>query len=101
MKKILVCSVIAGLLFIVGCDQTRGKAIAQQHCGECHGVDGISKRPDVPNLCGQKKKYIKDKIREYQEGTRYNETMSHQSDMIEDEKQIEEVAAYYSSISCK
>ena len=44
-------------------DRAAGKKIAvRAGCGECHGREGISLRPDVPNLAGQKKIYLESRL---------------------------------------
>lgn len=44
-------------------------------CGHCHGVDGNSKKPDIPNLAGQNPAYIIEQIGKFIDGTRKNFVM--------------------------
>ncbi len=44
-------------------------------CGHCHGVDGNSVKPDIPNLAEQNPAYIIEQIGKFIEGTRKNFVM--------------------------
>ncbi len=44
-------------------------------CGHCHGVDGNSKKPDIPNLAGQNPAYIIEQIGKFIGGSRKNFVM--------------------------
>ncbi len=44
-------------------------------CGHCHGVDGNSVKPDIPNLAGQNPAYIIEQIGKFTDGTRKNFVM--------------------------
>ena len=44
-------------------------------CGHCHGVDGNSKKPDIPNLASQNPAYIIEQIGKFIDGTRKNFVM--------------------------
>lgn len=44
-------------------------------CGHCHGVDGNSLKPDIPNLAGQNPAYIIEQIGKFIDGTRKNFVM--------------------------
>jgi cytochrome c553 len=72
----------------------RSKAIA---CQACHGLDGIAKLPDAPNLAGQPAAYLQRELRNYRAGTRRNEMMSVAAKNLSD-ADIADLAAYYSSI---
>ena len=41
-----------------------------RECAGCHGADGISIAPTIPNLAGQKEEYLKQTLTAYREGTR-------------------------------
>ena len=43
------------------------KALA---CQTCHGLDGLSKQPEAPNLAGQPYQYLLQALHEYREGER-------------------------------
>jgi cytochrome c553 len=72
----------------------RKKAVA---CQACHGLDGVSKLPDAPNLSGQVEPYLVKALGEFRNGTRRNEVMSVAAKDLTD-SDIADLAAYYSSI---
>lgn len=66
-------------------------------CANCHGEDGISKTPDVPNLAGQNPAYLLEQIRKFGSGERKDQFMQGLIKVLKDEERIQ-VAAYYASI---
>lgn len=66
-------------------------------CAGCHGSDGISVMPLVPNLAGQKPAYLANAIRAYKDGSRKNAMMASVAAGLSD-KDIEDLAAYYASL---
>lgn len=44
-------------------------------CANCHGEDGNSKYPEVPNLAGQNPAYLLEQMRQFADGRRKNEFM--------------------------
>jgi cytochrome c553 len=78
-------------------DAKAGRAKAEAVCGVCHGVDGVAKIPEAPNLAGQSESYLTEQIAAFKSGERKNEMMSV---VVQDlsETDIENLAAYYSGI---
>jgi cytochrome c553 len=72
----------------------RRKAIA---CQACHGLDGIAKLPDAPNLAAQPASYLERELRAYRAGTRRNEVMAVAAKGLSDDD-VRDLAAYYSAI---
>lgn len=70
------------------------KAIA---CQACHGLDGLSKLPDAPNLAGQPVGYLERGLRAFRDGTRKHEVMSVVAKTLDD-SDIRDLAAYYGAI---
>lgn len=70
------------------------KAIA---CQACHGLDGLSKLPDAPNLAGQPVGYLERGLRAFRDGTRKHEVMSVVAKTLDD-ADIRDLAAYYGAI---
>jgi len=86
-------------------------------CGECHGNDGISRKPGVPNLAGQKEAYLlaqlkmfkatileRNKVRpspsdspERSPARRYHRTMGQWAARLSEQEMII-AAKYYSSL---
>jgi len=66
-------------------------------CQACHGLDGLSKTPDAPNIAAQIEPYIVAQLQAYKSGTRKNDAMSVVSPSLSD-TDIEDLAAYFSAI---
>ncbi|MBD2745161.1 cytochrome c [Microvirga sp. BT688] len=66
-------------------------------CQGCHGLDGLSKNPESPNLAGQLESYLVRSLAAYKSGERKNESMNIVAKELSDED-IADVAAYYASI---
>ncbi|MEE1658047.1 cytochrome c [Microvirga sp. CF3062] len=66
-------------------------------CQACHGLDGLSKNPESPNLAGQIESYLVRSLTAYKSGERKNESMNIVAKELSDED-IADVAAYYASI---
>ncbi len=79
-------------------DAKAGRAKAESACGVCHGVDGLAKIPEAPNLAGQSETYLIEQITAFKSGERKNEMMSVVVQDLSD-TDIENLAAYYSGIA--
>jgi cytochrome c553 len=66
-------------------------------CQVCHGLDGVSKNPDAPNISGQVESYLIRSLKAYRDGERKNEQMSVVAPTLED-ADIADLAAYYAAI---
>jgi cytochrome c553 len=66
-------------------------------CQTCHGMDGLSKLPEAPNLAGQVEPYLVKALSEYRDGKRQNEIMNVVAKELSD-TDIANLAAYYSGI---
>lgn len=77
-------------------DAAAGKSKAAL-CAGCHGADGISMSPDIPNLKGQKAGYLAKAIKDFKSGARKNPMMATVVGMIADGDE-EDLAAYFSSL---
>ena len=66
-------------------------------CVACHGHDGLSRRPDVPNIAGQPEMYLRDQLEAYRSGERSNPNMSVVAQSLSDED-IANLAAWYSGL---
>ena len=69
-------------------------------CSTCHGVNGISKSDEIPNLAGQHRNYILNQIKSFRDRSRADpharDTMWNIASAI-DAKTAETVAAHYSA----
>lgn len=77
-------------------DVKAGRAKALM-CQACHGLDGLSKVPDAPNIAGQTEPYIVAQLKAFKSGTRKNDAMSVVAPSLSD-ADIEDLAAYFSAI---
>lgn len=66
-------------------------------CQACHGLDGLSKTPDAPNIAGQIEPYLVAQMQAFKTGLRKNDAMSVVMPALSDQE-IEDLAAYYSAI---
>jgi cytochrome c553 len=75
----------------------RAKALM---CQACHGIDGLSKVPDAPNIAAQTEPYIVAQLQAFKSGARKNDAMSVVAPSLSD-ADIEDLAAYFSAIEIK
>ncbi len=78
-------------------DARAGRAKVAGVCQACHGMDGLSKNPEAPNLAGQIENYLAKSLTEYRSEVRKNEAMNIVSKELSDED-IANISAYYASI---
>lgn len=102
MKSIRILAglgVVLGYLGSVPADAADARAGRQKivACQACHGLDGLSKNPEAPNLAGQIESYLLKSLKEYQSGDRKNESMNIVAKDLSDQD-MADIAAYYSSI---
>jgi len=77
-------------------DVKAGRAKAMM-CQGCHGLDGLSKTPDAPNIAGQLEPYLVTQLQAFKSGLRKNDAMSVVAPSLSD-KDIENLAAYFAAI---
>lgn len=77
-------------------DVKAGRAKAMM-CQACHGLDGLSKTPDAPNIAGQIEPYLVAQLQAFKSGARKNDAMSVIAPSLSDQD-IEDVAAYFAAI---
>jgi cytochrome c553 len=80
-------------------DVKAGRQKALQ-CQTCHGLDGLSKLPEAPNIAGQVEAYLVKALGDYKSGARQNEMMSVVAPILSDED-IADLAAYFAAIEVK
>jgi cytochrome c553 len=77
-------------------DPAAGRKKAQM-CAACHGLDGVAKIPEAPNLAGESVIYIDRQLKAFRSGERKHPQMSIIAQGLSDED-IRNVADWYSSI---
>lgn len=102
MRFLIVLAASAALLpafGLAGAEAGDARAGRQKltTCQGCHGLDGLSKNPESPNLAGQIESYLVRSLAAYKSGERKNESMNIVAKDLSDED-IADVAAYYASI---
>jgi cytochrome c553 len=77
-------------------DAKAGRQKALQ-CQTCHGLDGVAKLPDAPNLAGQSEAYLVKALKDFRSGARKNDMMSLVTGSLKD-ADMADLAAYYAAI---
>jgi len=108
MRHILIAMLLSATL--VGCsneatpekqsaaDISAGRVVAEKECKGCHGLDGKGVAPGIPNLAGQRGRYIMAALKEYKEGVRVHAALrAIAATMSEDDTR--RVAAFYASLA--
>ena len=80
----------------VAADAAAGKRKAAS-CAVCHGIDGLHKVPDAPNLAGNSPEYIIKQLKAFQTGARKHEQMSIIAKGLKSDD-VDNLAAWYSSL---
>jgi len=78
-------------------DIRAGRAVAEKECKGCHGLDGKGTAAGIPNLAGQRGRYIMAALQEYKEGRRVHAALRTIAADLSDD-QTRGVAAYYASL---
>src|SRR5262245_33915224 len=76
MIGFVVIAALSGFASQATADPAQGKVKVQTVCAVCHGVDGIGKNPDVPNLAGESPQYIQKQLKAFRSGARQHDQMS-------------------------
>lgn len=85
--------------FVPG-DATLGKAVAEQTCSACHGVDGNSIAAVFPKLAGQKESYLARQLTNFSNNARQNELMNPIAHQL-NQSSLRNVAAWYATQTIK
>lgn len=74
-----------------------GKAKVAQVCAACHGLEGQSVSETIPNLGGQRERYIEEQLLALKGGSRKNSMMNNIASQLSRDD-IANIAAYFSSL---
>ncbi len=77
-------------------DAVRGAEFAEA-CAACHGQQGVSVEPEIPNLAAQKEAYLADQLKAFREGKRENPLMNAIAAGLSD-ADIADLAAHFSGL---
>jgi len=107
MKNLLLSALLSVVL--IGCsdngspekqtqaDIAAGKVVAERECKGCHGLDGKGTAAGIPNLAGQRGRYLMASLKEYKDGIRVHAALrTIAATMTEAETRA--VAAFYASL---
>jgi len=102
VSQLFVCLLALAFVLTVGMRSARAgdvKAGVKKAlmCQACHGLDGLSKVPDAPNIAGQLEPYLVAQLQAFKSGARKNDAMSVVASSLSDQD-VEDLAAYYSAI---
>jgi cytochrome c553 len=106
MKNFVLSLAFISALALTGCsdqekqgaaDVSAGKALAEQECKGCHGLDGKGAAPGIPNLAGQEERYLIEALNEYRDGKRTHAALREVTAKMS-AAQARNVAAYYASL---
>ena len=64
-------------------------------CAQCHGADGNSSDHNIPKLSGQLESYIVIATTEFRQGIRKDPLMSNIVAVVQNEQDLEDIAAYF------
>lgn len=67
-------------------------------CSGCHGQNGISPSPQIPNLAGQKAPYLVKQLKDFKSGYRKDGMMKGIAANL-NEQDMEDLSAYYESLN--
>lgn len=98
--RLIATSAVIGFTVIApvrAADMAAGKAIATTVCGACHGANGISVSPAIPNLAGQRAAYLEKQLAAFGSGMRKHAIMSALAGQLE-RAAMADIAAYYGSL---
>jgi len=78
-------------------DIRAGKTIVDKDCKACHGLNGKGAAPGIPNLAGQRERYLLAALTEYKNGTRVHAALRSISTNLSDADR-RNVAGYFASL---
>jgi cytochrome c553 len=85
-------------LYVTPLEIADGKRVAEASCAGCHGLDGISTIPIVPNIAGQRPPYLYLELKAYQSGVRGARAMQGAVKKYLNEDALVNVSTYYGSL---
>ncbi len=87
---------LAGVNIACAADLEAGKAKATAVCAACHGASGVSVSDTIPNLAGQKARYLETQLKALKDSSRKNQIMYAIARQLSD-SDITNIAAYFSA----
>src|ERR1035441_1546234 len=78
-------------------DVRAGKIVADKECKGCHGLDGKGTAAGIPNLAGQRGRYLMASLKEYKDGVRTHAALRAIAANMSEAETLT-VAAFYASL---
>jgi cytochrome c553 len=94
----LICSLALAAAPCLAEPANRGDLLAA--CVPCHGLDGIGRDAEIPNLAGQNEAYLLNQLRAFHTGRRAHKEMLYMSRRMSDED-MQALAAYFASLPAR
>jgi cytochrome c553 len=86
----LLCSVDAQA-------QSKVAPVVAEACAPCHGLDGVGRDVEVPNIAGQHSIYLRHQLLAFKSGRRKHPEMQYMGRHL-NEREIDELVVYYSTL---
>ena len=98
--RMWICLTIAlGALVAAHSAQAQAKRVPTVAgiCEPCHGLDGIGRDVEIPNLAGQHSIYLRNQLLAFRDGKRKHPEMRYVAREL-NERELEELVVYYSTL---
>ena len=102
VKTTMICALASILaLPLAFASDTKTLENKLRECAGCHGADGISITPIIPNLAGQKEEYLKQTLTAYRDNKRQGVSAAMMTPMAAGltDAEIAELAKHFSSLN--
>lgn len=97
MRSAFILLVLLGLAGQASAADVKAGEQKAAVCAGCHGINGISVSSDIPNLAGQKTKYLATQLKAFREDKRKNPLMNAIAPQLSD-ADVENLVAYFSGL---
>ncbi len=102
-QQLMIRGLLLLLFFLIASIANAGNAEAGKQksvaCVACHGSKGISVHTTWPNLAGQDAQYLASQLKAFRDGVRKSAMMYPMAFDLND-KDIDDIAAYYNQLKC-
>ena len=98
-KRILnwALSVVTLLCPISARAQPKAAPVVAEACAPCHGLDGVGRDIEIPNIAGQHSIYLREQLLAFKSGRRKHPEMQYMGRHL-NEREIDELVVYYSTL---
>lgn len=100
-RRLTIVTVVAAFIGSIHAVRADGDAKAGRkkamQCAPCHGIDGISKLPNAPNIAGSPAIYLEKQLKAFRSEERKDETMNVVAKPLSD-ADVSDLAAWYAGL---